>query len=55
MLQGELENLRQDRNWCCANFLSCECSVLDICIALDVIGKKSVELYLNAIVHQNCK
>jgi len=54
-LMTELENLRQQRNWYCANFLTNRCSVLDVCIALDQIGKKSVDHYLMATVFQNCK
>ena len=31
------------------------CSVSDVCIGLDQIGKKSVDYYLMATVFQNCK
>lgn len=55
LLQSEIENLRSERNWYCASFLSNQCSVSDVCIALDLIGKKSVDYYLMATVYQNCK
>lgn len=50
-MSNELDRLRNERNWYCGKFLSNECSVSDICIALDSIGKKSVNYYLMAIVY----
>jgi hypothetical protein len=55
LIQEEIRSIRAQRNWCCASFLSLESSLHEICIALDKIGKRSVDYYLLATVHAHCK
>ena len=49
-LLSQIESLGYERNWLCERFLAKKCSVEEICIALDLIGKKAVEFYLMATV-----